>query len=119
MQNKLDKIIRQLDALAEEQKKANKTILNLQKQVTTLAAKVNVAPEQNGKDEHHAPDASVIRSLAAPVTPSVANPDETESSWANNLLLIGDFHWQRMTEVEDIKRDIDAIDGDNNFMLVN
>ena len=100
MQTKLDKVVRQLDALAENQKKMSKVLQSLVKNKRSISDE-NDTDNQPPAKKTKVDEVSVVQ----------------EESWAKDLLLIGDGHWQKLKEVEDIAVQIGLFQKQHNFFL--
>ena len=102
MQTKLDKVVRQMDDLAEKQQKLIKMVQSLKRK------KVDVEDEAQEED---------------PVKKSPAKSADASSSnardfWAKNLALVGDWHWQSLHKVPDIKLEVTRLEKSSNFRVL-
>ena len=93
---KLDKVIRQLDFVTEEQKKMSKMVQSLEKAVKGQNSLKRAS--RNGDE--------------APVAEKVAKKTDGDlhyagSLWAKDLLFVGDSVWSKAKAVQDIKAELD------------
>lgn len=103
LHNKVDRLVRQLDDVVQEQKKLTKAVQAVGK---GMAKGKRAAEEETA--EREAPQTKAAAAVPVPAPAAAPVPAPSPAHWASNLLLTGDELWQCFEHVPELQQQLEA-----------